>query len=67
METGHSVYIQIIFTRRDGGQVHKHFQLIDICMVEKKGKKFSYHVGDRLVHHCPMISKKQVTWPELQT
>uniref|UniRef100_A0A0E9TPM9 Uncharacterized protein n=1 Tax=Anguilla anguilla TaxID=7936 RepID=A0A0E9TPM9_ANGAN len=30
MKTGHAVHIQIILSSRDGRQVHKYLQLIDI-------------------------------------
>lgn len=36
VETGHTVHIKIILPGRDGGQVNKHFQLVDICNSKEK-------------------------------
>lgn len=30
METGHPVHVDVVLPRRDGGQVHKHLEFIDV-------------------------------------
>ena len=43
MEASHAVHIQVVLTSRDGGQVNKNFQLIDVYVARvKNGHEFKF-------------------------